>query len=82
VEALRLRKFRASVPSSSPFVFEGGRSYAATRAIGSASLSRALVGSLYIKINIPTYSRRSLRLPIKCCMVRCLSLCHCLSHYI
>jgi hypothetical protein len=37
----------------------GGRSYAATRAIGSASLSRALVGSLYIKINIPTYSRRS-----------------------
>jgi len=27
--------------------------------MGSASLSRALVGSLYIKINIPTYSRRS-----------------------
>ena len=26
--------------------------------MGSASLSRALVGSLYIKINIPTYSRR------------------------
>jgi len=30
---------------------------------GSASLSRALVGSLYIKINIPTYSRRSRWLP-------------------
>ena len=27
--------------------------------MGSASLSRALVGSLYIKINIPTYSRSS-----------------------
>ena len=28
------------------------------QAMGSASLSRALVGSLYININIPTYSRR------------------------
>jgi hypothetical protein len=36
----------------------GGTSCAATRAMGSASLSRALVGSLYIKIIIPTYSRR------------------------
>ena len=26
-------------------------------------MSRVLVGSLYIKINIPTYSRRSRRLP-------------------
>ena len=34
--------------------WEEEATHAATRAIGSASLSRALVGSLYIKINIFT----------------------------